>query len=495
MKKASIVFILLTAFLMCRCTDQKERIEEHYLKVNYSSLTFTASDNVPITVAIDAFPNVWEAQSNDVAWLKITNTTDNAITIMAEDYDGEADREGSIDVSAGEGILRTIKVRQLGKGAILPMKYRLIEESFSAAISPSGEYVGGFYTLYDAQDHKSYCPFIINVKTDERITLGPYPMSLYHLMDAMAMNDQGILYIDEGNRGGVACFTIDGEDYQAGKAEGFDRPTVISGTSLGGRVMIGWAAGSPEGHTYGPVKVVDGEYFALPLPEKNFRNEKFTSGILGRGVSANGEIMYGATWENDDSGMVYWDKEGNVHYVGEDVRAEREVVMNDGQGETYKYTLVDGIIDGGSAGCASPNGKWLAGIFRTEALNAREDDIVSAYWPAFFNTETQETIVMEDYSGYGGCAVTDDGLGFTTGVGGFGSSGPVFDIVNKTVVYDSFPAYIQDKFGIKLPSGARLDYLCADGSAILGNIMKASAQGPDVYYWYASANVENAEQE
>lgn len=491
MKRITIAFILLTALLAWRCTTPVETIEEHYLRVNYSALTFFTSGNASVTIAVDAFPQKWEAESLD-AWLEIVEKTENSITIAAKDYDGIDNREGSITIST-EDSQHTIKVHQLGKGVSLPMKYRIIEESFSAAISPNGKYVGGFYTLSDAQDNRSYCPFIIDVQTDNRTVLGPYPKAVYHLMDAMAMNDQGILYIDEGNNGGVACFTVDGDAYMSKAAPGFDRPTVISGTSLDGRVMIGWGAGSPEGHTYGPVKIEDGVYYALPLPEKNFRNEKFSAGVLGRGVSANGEILYGATWENDDSGMVYWDKEGKVHYVGMDVRVEREVEMIDGLGEPYNYTLVNGIIATGGAGCASPSGEWLAGVFRTEDVNDKKSDFIFSYCPAFFNTKTQKTTLFEDYKGYGACVVTDDGLGFTSPVGGVGGSGPIFDIVNQTVVYNNFPEYIKDKFGITLPAGTQLDYLCPDGKTFLGNIIRVTELGPDVFYCYGAQTLDSAE--
>lgn len=481
-KKTTFLLILLTSLCMCRCTTPGET-EEHYLKVNYSALSFLSSGNSPVVVTVEAFPQKWNAESLD-PWLKIPEQTSETLTVMTDDYEGVEDRQGSVKIKAGD-MECFIKVQQIGKESPVSAKFRLIEEFFSAAISPNGKYFGGFYTE-SSDSAPSYYPVIYDVTTDERTVLGPYPKSLFHLMDAMAINDQGILYIDEGNEGGVVCFTLDGQSYRSGKPQGFSRNMVVAATSLGGRVMVGWCAGSPEDHTYGPVKCVDGEYFALPLPDKNYRNEEFSAGILARGVSANGEIIYGTTWENYDDGMVYWDKEGNVHYVGEDVRYVREVDMQDGLGEPIKYTLVDGIASTAGANYISPDGKWLAGIFRTETVADNQKDITNTYCPAFFNTETEKTILLEDYSGYGACGVTNDGIGFLSSTSGFGGGGPVVDILNGTKIYDSFSDYMKDKFGIIVPNGVQLEYMCHDGNVLMGSKTIMRDTGPDVYYWYSA---------
>ena len=80
-------------------------------------------------------------------------------------------------------------------------------------------------------------------------------------------------------------------------------------------------------------------------------------GIIARGISADGSIAYGTIWDNLDFGMVYWDKEGNVHYVGEDVRTVTTVQRSDGYGGTYDYNIVNGMISWAGTYQASPSGK------------------------------------------------------------------------------------------------------------------------------------------
>ena len=302
---------------------------------------------------------------------------------------------------------------------------------------------------------------------------------MFGLADAMAITDQGTLYIDDSVNGGVVGFTPDGDYFLSQAAPGFSGATVIEGSALDGRVMVGWGTGSPEGYTYGPVKIVDGEYQPLPLPELNYRGDEHDQGAMARGISANGEIIYGSTWDNEDAGMIWWDAEGTARYVGEDVRNEREVTMVDWSGSEYTYTLVDGVQTWSGAGQASPDGKWLAGTFTVESLNETRDRINSTYYPAYFNTETGQTTVLEDYEGYGGCGVTDEGFAFMAAVGGMGGSGPVVNLENgATVAYASLEEYVQERFGINVPSGGQFKYMAADGSVLLASTVIAAPWGP-----------------
>ena len=95
---------------------------------------------------------------------------------------------------------------------------------------------------------------------------------------------------------------------------------------------------------YVPLISENGTVRELPMTELNYRNEPHSMGIIARGISADGSIAYGTIWDNLDFGMVYWDKEGNVHYVGEDVRTVTTVQRSDGYGGTYDYNIVNGMI-------------------------------------------------------------------------------------------------------------------------------------------------------
>ncbi len=111
---------------------------------------------------------------------------------------------------------------------------------------------------------------------------------------------------------------------------------------------------------YVPLISENGTVRELPRRSSTYRNEPHSMGIIARGISADGSIAYGTIWDNLDFGMVYWDKEGNVHYVGEDVRTVTTVQRSDGYGGTYDYNIVNGMISWAGTYQASPSGKYIA---------------------------------------------------------------------------------------------------------------------------------------
>ena len=494
MKKnvAVVLSAVVTAAVLGSCTDPKGAGEEHFIKVDDAELSFLADDSRSVTVGVRAYPAEWSVES-DASWIRYTES-EGAVTITVAPNTGDAERKGVITVTAGQA-RQEIGIWQLGQSGFDGARYRLLDDLYgNCVISPNGRYAGGYYLDYDENDHTIYFPVIIDIATDERVVFGPFPKSMFSFSDAMAITSQGTLYIDDSVNGGVVGFTPDGDYFLSQAAPGFSGATVIEGSALDGRVMVGWGTGSPEGYTYGPVKIVDGEYQPLPLPELNYRGDEHDQGAMARGISANGEIIYGSTWDNEDAGMIWWDAEGTARYVGEDVRNEREVTMVDWSGSEYTYTLVDGVQTWSGAGQASPDGKWLAGTFTVESLNETRDRINSTYYPAYFNTETGQTTVLEDYEGYGGCGVTDEGFAFMAAVGGMGGSGPVVNLENgATVAYASLEEYVQERFGINVPSGGQFKYMAADGSVLLASTVIAAPWGADIATWYVAKRGQESE--
>ena len=380
---------------------------------------------------------------------------------------------------------------QLGAETGVPSRYRYMIDYFGGVISPNGKWFGAFYNDYDENDNTINYPVIINIETDKRIVLGPYPASMFGLADAMAITDQGTLYIDDSVNGGVVGFTPDGDYFLSQAAPGFSGATVIEGSALDGRVMVGWGTGSPEGYTYGPVKIVDGEYQPLPLPELNYRGDEHDQGAMARGISANGEIIYGTSWENWDFGMLYWVNNGanteKPKWVGEDVREVWEETMKNSDGTEYTTHLVNGLICQAQLTKISPNGKWIASSYRTETPAEDRLSIVTTQTAAFYNTETETTTIVSDYGESVGVHVTDDGIGFI-GIGTLGiSSGAVYDL-NTGTDLGSTQDWVYDNYGIIIPAGY-INYVSADGRFVLGTKAESSAGGVSFINWYIAPPV------
>ena len=196
--------------------------------------------------------------------------------------------------------------------------------------------------------------------------------------------------------------------------------------------------------------------------ELNYRNEPHSMGIIARGISADGSIAYGTIWDNLDFGMVYWDKEGNVHYVGEDVRTVTTVQRADGYGGTYDYNIVNGMISWAGTYQASPSGKYIAGTYREESISENGETINESYWPAFFNTETKKTRVFSEFGDGCGMTATDDGIGFIGTPSVFTTAGAVVNIETGEHL-GSIQEWVMDRYGLYLPAAGFVQYVIPTG--------------------------------
>ena len=86
------------------------------------------------------------------------------------------------------------------------------------------------------------------------------------------------------------------------------------------------------------------------------------------------------------------------------------VTMKMGDGTEYETHLVKGCKCTAENTKVSPNGKWIATKYCEDSVS---DDGISMYTsetPAFYNTETETTVIVNDYGSGSGTHVTDDGI-------------------------------------------------------------------------------------
>ena len=154
--------------------------------------------------------------------------------------------------------------------------------------------------------------------------------------------------------------------------------------------------------------------------------------------------------------------------------------------DTIDYRLVNGMIATAEYTKISPNGRWIAGAYRTEKLAG--NDIARTQYPAFFNTETGKTTIVTDFGeGYASHA-TDDGLGIIL-LGTFlPSSGIVYDIEHQ-VSLGSVEEWVSDNYGIVIPTGY-ITYITPDRSRLMGNVLESTAVGTRVVSWYVAPPLE-----
>ena len=484
----SMLLLACVALVACT-TDSGEEVQ--YVKIGQNLCSFLAEGNQPLEIDVKASPAEWTVEAG-ATWVKAERTDGRTLTVTVDDNNTGAERSTTISIAADQAS-QEIRVNQLAKDNEFARYRKLDYLSKSGAMSPSGRYVGGYVaTVGDDVWLKS--PTIIDLETDEVYEFGPYPETLYFMTQTICISDQGLLFIKDGNQGGMFVCDLEGNITKLEEVEGLSSgsPTVEA-TSADGKYWVGYAK-EQNGGLYRPLLWTDGVPEVLPMPEKGFRNQEFTTGVMARGISANGEIIYGTSWENSDFGMCYWVNNGanteKPQWVGKDVREVGVVKKTKDDGTEYDYTCVNGIICQAWNTQISPSGKWIAGRYRREfdpetkqALELKEQ------YAAFYNTETEKTVIVKDYGESTGQFVTDDGIAFI-GIGTMAlSSGMVYDL-NTGTDLGSTQDWIYDNYGIITTTGY-VTYVSADGRYVLGTLAQAALiVGTKFISWYIAPPLE-----
>ena len=410
---------IAAATLLLSCLSGCTKTEEtfHYVNLSQVSCSFLGEGNQPLVIEVKASPATWEATPG-ATWVKVERTDDRTLTVTVDDNDTGAERSTTIAIVADQAS-QEIRVNQLAKDNEFARFRKLDTFQMGAAMSPSGKYVGGFSEQVDENDMWYFTPIIIDTETGEKHEFGPYPQSLYALSQANAITDQGLLFISDGQNGGQIAIDLTGNIFIPEAPAGFTSKPDIQGTSADGKYWVGFGMKGKAFEDETPCKALlwtDGVPTELPWPDLNYRNEEAWYGGMARGISANGEIIYGTSWENSDFGMLYWvnngENTGKPKWVGEDVRKVTPVVLERPDGTTYETHIADGLICDATATKISPSGKWIASTYRTEEISENKQAIKKIQKAAFYNTETETTTIVEDYGESMGMYVTDDGIAF-----------------------------------------------------------------------------------
>ena len=264
----TILLPVAAALALSGCTTGSEEADEHYIKLSDAVCTFTEDGGEAQIIEVRANPE-WSFESG-ASWLKVSAGEGSTLEVSV-DPNADGERNAEITLQAGEATA-SIRVYQLGARG-LSARYRLLEQLNSAVMSPSGRYVGGFYTDVLGENGFQYTAVVIDLETDKWHEFGPYPETLFGFTEAEVVTDQGVLYISDSTNGGCVAFDLDGT-YTVPKSVAGYGPLVMQSSSVDGSVMVGYTEGTPYGCMYGPVKVVDGEvksdkaYFdTFDLPE------------------------------------------------------------------------------------------------------------------------------------------------------------------------------------------------------------------------------------
>ena len=479
--------VLAAAFAACS-TEVKE--ERQFVNLSQVVCSFHGAGNEPLAIEVKKSPTEWTVES-EASWVTAERTDGRTLTITVADNDASAERSTTVTVEAGQAV-QHIKVVQLAPDSEIATYRRLDALANGGVMSPGGKYVAGYTAFIDESDAAGfrYTVSFIDLDTGEVTEVGPFFKSQYDFFSTQAVTDQGVLFINLGMTGECLMIDLDGNASFVERIDGCESWPHVSRTSEDGRYWVGYV--TERKGFYRPVLWTDGVPELLPMPEKNYRDEDFTTGILGRGISNDGSVIYGSTWENSDFGMLYWvnngENTGKPKWVGEDVRKVTPVVLERPDGTTYETHIADGLICDATATKISPSGKWIASTYRTEEISENKQAIKKIQKAAFYNTETETTTIVEDYGESMGMYVTDDGIAFIA-IGTYASTSSVVYDLNTGTDLGDMADWIKNNYGIIVPDG-NISRITPDGSCVLGFSPLASASGVNFFWWYIAPPLE-----
>ena len=232
---------IAAATLLLSCLSGCTKTEEtfHYVNLSQVSCSFLGEGNQPLEITVKASPAAYEATPG-ATWVKATQSEDGKVLILTvDDNDTGAERSTTVTIAAGEA-LQTITVNQLPKDSAIARYRKLDTFQMGAAMSPSGKYAGGFTASIAPDDSWQYSPTIVDLETGEVYEFGPYPESLHYLHQTMAITDQGLLFISDGQNGGQIAIDLTGNLFIPEAPAGFTGKPEIQGTSADGKYWVGY---------------------------------------------------------------------------------------------------------------------------------------------------------------------------------------------------------------------------------------------------------------
>ena len=403
MKTKFLTLLLMSGLTMMLAGCNKNDANGSYVNVSDNSCSFNYSGGTA-TIMVSA-SEAWRTETT-ANWIEVTENS-NYIIVTAAENDGKVERTCEINVIAGSAS-SVITIYQQGNSE-MPVIYRKCPTSI---FSHNGEYVCGIYSSIENSANVIYL-VLLECKTGRELVYGPYNRDTFPVTGVVAVTDTGDIFMCSGEGGsGGATYFFNRKDLSISF---FDEGTVY-GCNADGSVVTGHRRADyliDDFVPYIPYKWVNGVAQELPKPETPLRySNNWYGGVIGRGLSTDGKIIFGTEWQGTDFFMIWWDEDGNWHRVGDDVSETFTIPVTDKNGEyAGDYIGVKGMINVNCYYAISPSGKWISGWYY-ETVIKEDGSISSVLYPAFYNTEQGKTYIFWDYPDGKAICAREDGIGF-----------------------------------------------------------------------------------
>lgn len=434
MKRLYFLATLLVLSVIVSCNKDVD-LTADYLNISRSSYTFSNIED-SIYVKVKASGD-WIATA-DQTWITVGEKQGDSILVNVSKNDQEDFRRGKVTFVM-ENETREFAVEQMPKA----FNGRLYEFPLNGrgAVSPGGKFAAYLYwELSLTTGEYTYLGKKLNLETGEEFEIPSESydgMSYYQKIQAISDDGRTIVYSDDTNE--IDAIYVDDQKVEMDVPSGYKSP-IFAGMTGDGSIIVGTVRYSDR-YGYVPVLWRNGVMEFLEMPEYNSAGGPLQNGVIVRGCSQDGSVIYGSEW--DFQGVVYW-RNGKLYYPGMDY------MEGDSIYRIYMYA---------SYFAMSPNGKYIAASYAPYFM----DPVAGTpTWPVLINTETDESVIFEDDQALGGAGLTVNNEGIL--FGGAPATGMtnsiVYDFQNGLVIPVS--EWMKQKHGITLSDSRKVYYTVND---------------------------------
>lgn len=338
----AILFTVAAFALSVSCTEEiKKTITETDPYINLSRLSYTFNSEDDRAVDVIVATNLEWTLENENDWINVRNSNDTVFVSVAKNE--------SVDSRSGKLIFHTDEmdaefiVEQLPHYELPNARMYKFPLNAKGALSPSGKYAAYIYwELNLITNVYTYYGKKINLETEEVTDFeveqyndyGQY----YTLVNAISDDGRTMILGDDLNT--TYDVYYDGEKVNMNIPSEYKVP-MYAAVSADGSVIVGTVM-KTVGYGFVPVRWTNGELEVLESPKYSCTGELLTNGVIVRGCSRDGSIIYGSDW--DTQGVIYW-KNDRMFYPGLDYAEGSEI------NRAYMYAAYFAM---------SPNGKYIA---------------------------------------------------------------------------------------------------------------------------------------
>lgn len=453
---------ILAAVIVLHAISCSEKQSE-YIGTDIGHYTFGyRQDSIAIAVVSGAEWNF----SCDADWITLSKKGNDTLSIKVGVNDSENGREAGILLTGGT-VSQVVEIEQLPKN--FSGSFMDLPELFDVASSKNGAYVAG--VKWDPTG-TYMVPTVVETATGK---VTEYPeIKDYDVVHAIS-DDGCIMALSRGGMNGIIF--NNGEPVEVKCPENLSTPT-ISSMSSDGSVWIGYAFSKGAGV---PLVWTNGEPEILETPELSILDKPIYAGVMARGCSSDGSVIYGSEW--DGFGLIYW-VDGEMYYPGYDYATVKTVnVMDPMTGEIAPQSVMCTVTTTSQNNRISNNGRYLTSVY-TDYVQEEQDKAAVAYdYPVIIDIETGEMkIFKEGIQSATGMSVTNEGLVFGATPAMGVTSGTVYDFETKTSY--ALSDWMMQTYGVHLSDDRMVMGINDESNVIFGMRFMSTALRPVYKYWY-----------